>query len=126
LWDKGKKKESGRKIENEGLYGQKEEEEALPLAAKEPAMPAFEPGTLFHSPEINWSYAVKNFKVILSYTASQVFKYHVLTKAEKDKYTGEYKQIKPTSPLAEDIIGKNEGDTFEFGGMEYKIVKIEF
>jgi hypothetical protein len=63
--------------------------------------------------------SVRNFKVIIRNRQGQQFKYHILPEAEKGFISMGFKQIKPTSPLAEQIIGKQPGDKFEFGGMEY-------
>jgi hypothetical protein len=86
----------------------------------------FEFGTLFRDPKIDWTHKVRNFKVIIRNSAGQIFKYHVLPEAQKGLYTEDMKQILPGSLLAEQIIGKNEGDSFEFGGREFRIVMIEF
>mgnify|MGYP004704198911 CR=1 FL=1 len=69
--------------------------------------------------------SVRNFKVIIRNRQGQVFKYHILPEAEKDRFTHDFKQIKPTSPMAEQIIGKQPGDKFEFGGEEYWVEVIE-
>lgn len=134
LWDKNKTKD--KKIidkrlspddteDEEILYEKESEEEQLLEAAEESKSLAFEPGTLFHSSATKGLIATSNCRVIVRNKQGKIFKYHISPKAEKDHYTGEYRQIKPTSPMAEQMIGKSEGDGFEFGGMEYKFIMIE-
>jgi len=72
-----------------------------------------------------WKHSTKEFKFIIRNSAGQEFKYHVLPAAQRGKFTKSYKQILPNSPMANNVIGKNEGETFEFGGSEYRIVRIE-
>lgn len=138
LWDKDKTKNKKIKDqktkdkrlaidETEGgeVSFEMEEEEELPFAADEPHIPAFEPGTLFHATPINRPVATQNCRVVIRDKSGHLFKLHIFPGAEKDHYSGEYRQIKPSSPMAEQIIGKSEREGFEFGGMEYKVVKIE-
>ena len=75
--------------------------------------------------KIDWHRSLKNFKVILTNSSEHEFRYHILPEAQRGKFTKDYKQIKPTSPMADNIIGKQEGDTFEFGGGKYRIERIE-
>lgn len=75
--------------------------------------------------KIEWHHSLKNFKVTIRNSTGQEFHYHVLPAAQRGKFTKNYKQISPSSPMALNIIGKQEGDTFEFGGQSYQIVKIE-
>ncbi|WP_346856331.1 DNA methyltransferase [uncultured Draconibacterium sp.] len=75
--------------------------------------------------EISWHHNSKNFKVTIRNASGQEFHYHVLPEAQRGKFTGNFKQIKPNSPMADNIIGKQEGDSFEFGGGEYRILRIE-
>lgn len=138
LWDKNKKKDEkikdkktkeirispGDIEDEESLYEEEGEEEQLPVAAEEPPMPAFEPGTLFHAQPISTKQVSQNCRVVIQNKAGHVFKYHIFPGAEKDHYSGEYRQIKPTSPMAEVMMGKKEGEEFEFGGEGYRILKI--
>lgn len=133
LWDKNKtkvKKTIDKRLspddteDEEILYEQEDEEEQLPAAAEELPIPAFEPGTLFHTTSASRLSVTDNCRVVIRNKQGQIFKYHISSKAEKDHYSGEYRQIKPTSPMAEAMMGEKEGDGFEFGGVGYRIVKI--
>ena len=75
--------------------------------------------------KIEWHHSMKSFKVIITNSNGHEFRYHVFPAAQRGKFTKNYKQISPNSPMALNIIGKQEGDTFEFGGMEYRIERIE-
>lgn len=134
LWDKNKTKDKKCKDKSfptedsesdEFNYKEEGEEEQLLEAAEESKSLAFEPGTLFNPAPVQDLKATDNCRVVIRNKQGLIFKYHITPKAEKDRYTGEYRQIKPTSPMAEQIIGKSEGEKFEFGGMECVIVKVE-
>lgn len=134
LWDKNKTKDKKLKdksistddSEDEELnYKEEGEEEQLLEAAEESKSLAFEPGTLFHSAQEKGLIATSNCRVVIRNKQGQIFKYHITPKAEKDQYTGEYRQIKPTSSMAEAIMGKKEGEEFEFGGMDFSLDIIE-
>lgn len=84
-------------------------DQPAPAVVKPPQPSAYSPDTT----------RVKNFKVIIRNRQGQQFKYHILPEAEKGLFSLDFKQIKPTSPMAEQIIGKKVGDKFEFGGVEY-------
>ncbi len=43
----------------------------------------------------------------------------------KGQFTVEYKQITYTSPLAEVMMGRKQGDRFVFGGVNYEITVFE-
>ncbi|MFZ5431898.1 MAG: Eco57I restriction-modification methylase domain-containing protein [Bacteroidota bacterium] len=90
-------------------------DQPAPAVVKPPQAAAYSPDTT----------RVKNFKVIIRNRQGQQFKYHILPEAEKGFISMGFKQIKPTSPLAEQIIGKKVGDKFEFGGVEYWVEIIE-
>lgn len=90
-------------------------DQPVQAAAKPSKAPAY-------SPDIT---RVKNFKVIIRNRQGQQFKYHILPEAEKGRFSMDFKQIKPTSPMAEQIIGKKVGDKFEFGGVEYWVEVVE-
>jgi hypothetical protein len=75
--------------------------------------------------KIEWHHSLKSFKVIITNSSGHEFRYHVLPAAQRGKFTKNYKQISPNSPMALNIIGKQEGDRFEFGGVEYRIERIE-
>ena len=53
-----------------------------------------------------------------------MFHYHISKNALKGQFTGEYKQISHTSPLAEVILGRKPGDKFQLGGIGYEVMKI--
>ncbi len=95
------------------------EEEPLRIAS-EP-----KPEQLTTGMKTEWKHSTKEFKFIIRNSAGQEFKYHVFPAAQRGKFTKSYKQILPNSPMANNVIGKNEGDTFEFGGSEYRILRIE-
>lgn len=98
-----------------------------PVKDKQDTKPV-KPEPVIHSSfrNIEWHHSLKNFKVLIRNSAGQVFPYHVFPQAQMGKFSGGFKQIKPNSPMAENIIGKQEGDSFEFGGQRYWIEKIEF
>jgi len=105
-------------FESHKEYAPKQEE---PLKiASEP-----KPEQLTTGMKIEWKHSTKEFKFIIRNSAGQEFRYHVLPGAQRGKFTKSYKQILPNSPMADNVIGKNEGDTFEFGGSVYRILKIE-
>ena len=64
-------------------------------------------------------------KVTIQKKDGTSFKYHISKNALKGKFTGEYKQITPSSSLAENMFGRKVGHSFLFGGLEYKILKLE-
>lgn len=66
----------------------------------------------------------KTSKVEIKDSASKQFHYHLTPNAVKGKFTGEFKQIGPDSALAQAMLGKGVGERFEFGEMEYEVVKI--
>lgn len=105
-------------FESHKEYAPKQEE---PLKiASEP-----KPEQLTTGMKIEWKHSTKEFKFIIRNSAGQEFKYHVSPGAQRGKFTKSYKQILPNSPMADNVIGKNEGDTFEFGGVVYRILRIE-
>lgn len=53
-----------------------------------------------------------------------VFKYHIAKDAIKGNFTGAFKQIAPDSTLAEIMLGKKVGDSFNFGGVRYVILEV--
>lgn len=63
-------------------------------------------------------------KVIIQKKDGTTFKYHISKNAVKGQFTGDYKQIIPSSSLAENMFGRKEGHTFLFGGEEYKILSV--
>ena len=63
-------------------------------------------------------------KVTIKKEDGATFKYHITPSAVKGQLTGDYRQITPASPLAQAMLGKKEGDGFEFGGMGYTIMLI--
>jgi len=112
----------GKLFETPNLFSQSSMLETIMTTPKpKPLEPVLHP--LFN--KIEWRNSLKNFKVIIRNSLGREFRYHVLPEAQMGKFTGNHKQIKPNSPMADNIIDKNEGDTFEFGGQKYKIEKIE-
>jgi len=75
--------------------------------------------------KIEWHHSLKSFKVIITNSSGHEFRYHVFPEAQRGQFTKDYKQISPNSPMALNIIGKQEGDSFEFGGEDYRIERIE-
>jgi len=63
-------------------------------------------------------------KVTIQREDNTTFQYHISKTAIKGQFTGEYKQIKHTSSLAEVMMGRKEGDQFVFGGVGYIILNI--
>jgi len=61
-------------------------------------------------------------KVNIQKEDGTTFKYHLIP--TKGQLTGDYRQITPSSPLAKAMIGKKEGERFEFGGVGYVIGKL--
>ena len=82
--------------------------------------------TLFEKPNLFNQSSLIGFesKVIIQKKDETLFKYHITKNAVKGKFTGENKQISPTSPLAENMLGRKAGHTFFFGGLEYKILEV--
>jgi len=66
----------------------------------------------------------ENSKVTIQNEDGAIFNYHITKNAVKGNFTGEHKQIAPTSTLAENILGRKVGDTFVFGGVKYKILAV--
>ena len=64
-------------------------------------------------------------KVTIQKKDGTSFKYQISKNAVKGQFTGEYKQITPSSSLAENMFGRKIGHTFLFGGLEYKILEVE-
>jgi hypothetical protein len=109
-------------FETPNLYNQPEEKLPLRKVAEPESGVQKQPSP---ARKIEWHHSLKNFKVILKNSSGHEFRYHVLPAAQRGKFTKNYKQISPNSPMALNIIGKQEGDRFEFGGMEYLILRIE-
>jgi transcription elongation GreA/GreB family factor len=64
-------------------------------------------------------------KVTLGHTGGQRMKYAILPNAQKDILTTDgYKQILPTSGLAQVLIGKQPGVKVEFGGSVYEVLEV--
>lgn len=83
--------------------------------------------TLFETPNLFNQDSLIGFesKVTIQKKDGASFKYHISKNAVKGKFTGEYKQITPSSSLAENMFGRKVGHSFLFGGLEYKILKLE-
>ena len=83
--------------------------------------------TLFEAPNLFNQDSLIGFesKVTIQKKDGASFKYHISKNAVKGKFTGEYKQITPSSSLAENMFGRKVGYSFLFGGLEYKILKLE-
>ena len=64
-------------------------------------------------------------KVTIQKKDCESIKYHISKNSVKGKFTGEYKQITPSSSLAEKMFGRKVGHSFLFEGLEYKILKSE-
>lgn len=64
-------------------------------------------------------------KVTLGHTGGQRMKYAILPNAQKDILTTDgYKQILPTSGLAQVLLGKQPGVKVEFGGNVYEVLEV--
>ena len=64
-------------------------------------------------------------KVTIKIEDGTLFRYHISGSSVKGSFTGEFKQISITSKLGEEMIKRKLGDTFEFGGVGYEVVKIQ-
>lgn len=64
-------------------------------------------------------------KVHIKNGADIEYHYHVTPQAVKDEFTGEFKQIHPSTALAKVMLGKEVGERFKFGELEYRVLKIE-
>jgi len=93
---------------------------------KEPSS-VYGQATLFEEPDLFNQNSLIGFesKVIIQKKDGSNFKYHISKNAVKGQFTGEYKQITPTSSLAENMFGRKVGHIFLFGGLEYKILEVE-
>ena len=93
---------------------------------KEPSS-AYGQATLFEEPDLfNQDNLIGlDNKVTIQKKDGSNFKYHISKNAVKGQFTGEYKQITPTSSLAENMFGRKVGHIFLFGGLEYKILEVE-
>ncbi|WP_282111456.1 Eco57I restriction-modification methylase domain-containing protein [Maribacter stanieri] len=63
--------------------------------------------------------------VTLKRADNKTMKYHITKIAMKDKFTKESKQIATTSSLAQMMLGKKTGDSFEFGSFEFEILEVK-
>jgi hypothetical protein len=64
-------------------------------------------------------------KVTIRNTDAKEMKYIIQESGEKGTFTPDgYKRILADSALAEAMLGKMEGDKFEFGGMGYRIMRV--
>ena len=66
-----------------------------------------------------------NCKVHIKNVTDSEYLYHVTPRAVKDEFTGEFKQINPSTALAKAMLGKQVGERFKFGELEYEVLKIE-
>lgn len=65
-------------------------------------------------------------KVTIRSTEAKEMKYIIQSTGEKGSFTPDgYKLILSDSPLAQAMIGKMEGDKFEFGGVGYRVLAIK-
>ena len=109
--------------------------EAKPVKKKTRKLKSKEPkgssnsgqATLFEAPNLFNQDSLIGFesKVTIQKKDGASFKYHISKNAVKGKFTGEYKQITPSSSLAENMFGRKVGHSFLFGGLEYKILELE-
>jgi hypothetical protein len=81
----------------------------------------FEEPNLFSAPTM----VSEESKVLVQKEDGKQFKYHLTAGAQKDKFTGDYKQMKATSKLGEVMLGRRVDDYFQFGGAKYKILEVE-
>jgi len=64
-------------------------------------------------------------KVTIRSTDAKEMKYIIQSVGEKGSFTSDgYKLILSDSSLAQALLGKGEGDGFEFGGVGYRVIKI--
>lgn len=108
----GKKKDKGTK-----------ESKPKPLKAS-PQTSLFEATTpLFSQPSAH-KISIGS-KVTIRSTDAKEMKYILQATGEKGSFTADgYKVILSDSSLAQTLLGKGEGDQFEFGGVGYRVVKI--
>ena len=88
---------------------------------------AYGQATLFEEPDLfNQDNLIGlDNKVTIQKKDGSNFKYHISKNAVKGEFTGEYKQITPTSSLAENMFGRKVGHIFLFGSLEYKVLEVE-
>ncbi|UAM98011.1 N-6 DNA methylase [Polaribacter litorisediminis] len=67
----------------------------------------------------------ENRKLTIKNEEGVIFKYHITQKATKGNFTGAFKQIATDSTLAEIMLGRKVGDSFNFGGVGYVILEVE-
>lgn len=81
----------------------------------------FEEPNLFSAPAM----VSEESKVLIQKEDGKRFKYHLTAGAQKDQFTGDYKQITAASKLGEVMLGRRVDDYFQFGGAKYKILEVE-
>ncbi|EJF10768.1 DNA methyltransferase [Pontibacter sp. BAB1700] len=94
--------------------------------AKQPTAQAdlFEANTPLFAKTVNHQ-VQEGSKVTLGHTGGQRMKYAILPNAQKDILTTDgYKQILPTSGLAQVLLGKQPGVKVEFGGNVYEVLEV--
>ncbi|MDD5508476.1 MAG: restriction endonuclease [Bacteroidales bacterium] len=139
LWEKkGGKEERHKGAKAQRHKGSDEQRnrgflnEELPLAAEEES--GYRQGDLFAEeprivqvpkPATPKSKKVKEFiTVTIRRDDGREFHYHITPFAKKDHFSGKYKQILPDSNLAQAMIGKMEGQSFEFGGSKFEVEEV--
>ncbi|MFN4763716.1 Eco57I restriction-modification methylase domain-containing protein [Gillisia sp. Q332] len=83
-----------------------------------------EPSSNYKMDFENGTVVSENCKVQIKNGTAREYLYHVTPKAVKDEFTGEFKQINPSTTLAKSMLGKRVGERFEFGELEYEIIEI--
>lgn len=81
----------------------------------------FEEPNLFNQTQV----VEKECKVVVQLPTKKRIPYHITKSAQGGKFTGEFKQILPSSALAELLIGKRVGDKVEFGKNVFEVVEIK-
>lgn len=117
-----------------GLWDKKKpaKKDSAPKSAKSKTAKAVAKDTGYQSPELfeqanlfnQASTVTENCRVTVKNTEGKIFRYHITLKAEKGMLTGDYKQIDPTSKLAQLLIGKTVGETIDFAKDVYMVEEI--
>lgn len=81
--------------------------------------------SMFHETAISTATIKEGSTVTIKNQSGSEFHYIILRNAVKGQFTGVYKQISSSSPLAQAMLGKKRGERFEFGGGGYHITQTE-
>lgn len=99
---------------------------ATPHKVKTLKNSGYQPAELFEEPNLfnQQKVVTEECRVSVKNHEGKIFKMHITPKAEKGKFTEDYKQIKPDSGFAVVLMGKEVGTAVEFSGLLYRIDEI--